>query len=75
MALLDSYLAAHVELGYGSNSTYLFPSICGKFTKVSKSTLIQIQISFAPVTYDNFRNHLQNHLDCKELLDIGVHLD
>ena len=34
VALLDSYMAACVDLGYASNSNYLFPSICGKFTKV-----------------------------------------
>ena len=73
--MLDSYLAAYVELGYASTSNYVFPCVCGKLTQVSQSTLIQIQIPFAPVTYDNFRNPLKNHLDCKELMDMGVHLE
>ena len=36
VALLDFYLGARVKLGYASISNYLLPSVCSKFTKVSK---------------------------------------
>ena len=75
VALLDSYLVSRVKLGHTSNSDYLFPSVGSMFAQVFKSTLIQIQIPFTPVTYDNFQNSLQKHLDYKELLDMGVHLE
>ena len=45
----------------------------GKHNLVSKSQIIQIQVSSVSISYDNYRRHLKSHLDSKELKSMGVY--
>ena len=72
LALIDSYLTHRNKLGHNSDNDYIFPNVGAKFARVLPTHDIAIQIPKVPITYNNYRKHLKQHLDCKTLKEMGV---
>ena len=72
VALLDIYLLNHNNFGYNSDDSYIFPNVGAKFAKVLPTHVVQIQLPITPISYDNYRKRMKNHLDCEKLREMGV---
>ena len=54
------------------DNDYIFPQVGAKFARVLPTHEVSIQITKVPITYDNYRKCLKQHLDCKTLKEMGV---
>ena len=72
VALLESYLIHHNNLGHNSDNDYIFPNVGAKFAKVLLTHEVTIQLPMTPITYDSYRKRLKQYLDCKTLREMGV---
>ena len=73
VALLDDYLALCHSLGHNGENDYIFPLVGAKKARIKPSDFIAIHEPIESITYNVYRKHLKQHLDCEALKELGVY--
>ena len=60
-------------MGHNLDHDYIFPQVGAKFERVLPTYYVTIQIPKVPITYNNYRKHLQMHLDCGTLREMEAY--
>ena len=73
VALLDDYLALRYSLGHNGENDYIFPLVGAKWAQIKPSDFVPIREPIEAITYNVYRKHLKQHLDCEALKELGVY--
>ena len=73
VALLDNYLALRHSLGHNGKNDYIFPLVGAKWARIKPSDFVPIREPIETITYNVYRKHLKQHLDCAALKELGVY--
>ena len=73
VALLDDYLALCHSLGHNGENDLIFPQVGAKWERVKPSDFVTICVPIVSISYNVYRKHLKQHLDCEALKELGVY--
>ena len=73
VSLLDTYLAHRNSLGQNGENDLIFPQVGAKWERVKPSYFVAIRVPMVAISYDIYRKHLKQHLDCEALKELGVY--
>ena len=73
VALLEDYLALRHSLGHNGENDLIFPQVGAKWQRVKTLDFVTIRVPIVSISYNLYRKHLKQHLDCEALKELGVY--
>ena len=73
VSLLEEYLVLRHSLGHNGENDLIFPQVGANWQRIRTLYFVKIREPIEAISYNVYRKHLKQHLDCEALKDLGVY--